>query len=165
MIKPNTLAKSYDWHSFFFTLDHVSCNSEIPVHCHLLDFVSCLFSNDIIYTHSFHLMIKYVHTWLKTFNVWQKNILCIFVSPSWQTLHMSILCLYFSNKIYFCNTHSDWLQLLLHASSWNHYRVTTEIWLILGWRGEVGRNLRLVKIWKHYHQKYQITKRYDGQLL
>ena len=97
-----------------------------------------------------------------------KNILCIFVSPSWQTLHMSILCLYFSNKIYFCNTHSDWLQLLLRASSWNHYRVTTEIWPILGWRGEVGRNLRLVKIWKHYHQlyqKYQITKRYIRQLI
>ena len=95
------------------------------------------------------------------------SFLMISFTANQQNPHMSILCLYFSNKIYFCNTHSDWLQLLLRASSWNH-RVTTEIWLILGWRGEVGRNLRLVKIWKHYHQlyqKYQITKRYDRQLL
>ena len=172
MIKPNTLAKSYDWHSFFFTLDHVSCNSEIPVHCHLLDFVSCLFSNDIIYSQSAE--PTHFTSWSNMCTLdWKhlmcgKKIFCAFLSVPHGKPYTCPFYVYIFPTKYIFVTHSDWLQLLLHASSWNHYRVTTEIWLILGWRGEVGRNLRLVKIWKHYHQlyqKYQITKRWRATLI
>jgi hypothetical protein len=97
-----------------------------------------------------------------------KKIFCAFLSVPHGKPYTCPFYVYIFPTKYIFVTHSDWLQLLLHASSWNHYRVTTEIWLILGWRGEVGRNLRLVKIWKHYHQlyqKYQITKRYVRQLI
>ena len=63
--------------SSIYVIGRVSCNFVIPTLCHVLDFVC---DNDIIFRkrHSFHILLKYLHSWTKTLNVTPKQFCAFF---------------------------------------------------------------------------------------
>ena len=118
----SSLTKGYEPPPLVFTFGHIRCYYVIPVHCHLMKFVSCVLYNDLIFSQSAQgIHVKICIRLTENSKCVPKRYSLFFGSPSWQNLHVPILCLHFTyTETCVFETHiSDQLQLSLTASSFD----------------------------------------------